>query len=120
MTEGDRGAQPQFVRPYARTGGRTGANLSLPLEALIVTTPMGRFSDSITAPEAREIALLCQDVRSVAEVAALISVPLGVARVLIADMAETGLVAVHNSAPPENGEPDLALLERVLSGLRRL
>jgi Protein of unknown function (DUF742) len=120
MTEGDRGDQPQIVRPYARTGGRTGTSMNLPLEALIVTTPLGRFSESFAQPEAREIALLCQDVRSVAEVAALIGVPLGVARVLIADMAETGWVAVHNSAPPENGEPDLALLERVLSGLRRL
>ena len=52
--------------------------------------------------------------------AALIGVPLGVARVLIADLAETGVVTVHKSAPSGDGEPDLALLERVLSGLRRL
>ena len=55
-----------------------------------------------------------------AEVAALLNVPLGVARVLIADMAGMGLVTVHNSAPPEAGEPELALLERVLTGLRHL
>jgi uncharacterized protein DUF742 len=109
-----------IVRPYARTGGRTSTNLDLPLEALIVTTPLGRYGDRYQQPEHREIASLCQDVRSVAEVAALINVPLGVARVLIADMAETGLVTVHRNAAPESGEPDLALLERVLSGLRRL
>jgi Protein of unknown function (DUF742) len=109
-----------IVRPYARTGGRTSTSLHLPLEALILTTPLGTFGDRYRQPEHREIALLCQDVHSVAEVAALISVPLGVARVLIADMAGMGLVTVHSNAAPESGEPDLALLERVLSGLRRL
>jgi hypothetical protein len=112
--------QPHIVRPYTRTGGRTRISIDLPLEALIVTTPMGRRSDSFAQPETREIALLCHDVRSVAEVAALIGVPLGVARVLIADLAETGVVTVHKSVPSGDGEPDLALLERVLSGLRRL
>jgi hypothetical protein len=120
MIEADRSEQPQIVRPYTRTGGRTRTNMHLPLEALIVTTPQGQRSEAFAQPETREIAVLCHDVRSVAEVAAIIGVPLGVARVLIADMAEAGLVAVHNNAPPENGEPDLALLERVLSGLRRL
>ena len=47
-------------------------------------------------------------------------VPLGVARVLIADMAGMGLVTVHGGASKDNEAPDLALLERVLSGLRRL
>jgi hypothetical protein len=54
------------------------------------------------------------------EVAALMVVPLGVARVLIADMAGMGLVTVHGGASKDNETPDLALLERVLSGLRRL
>jgi hypothetical protein len=48
--------------------------------------------------------------------------PLGVARVLIADMAADGLVAVYE--PTSFDETDDAvgteLLERVLSGLRRL
>jgi len=44
---------------------------------------------------------------------------LGVARVLIADMAMDGLVRVHQ-LDHEHGRPDLNLLERVLSGLRKL
>ena len=47
--------------------------------------------------------------------------PLGVARILVADLAEAGMVAIHQ---PGNGEtggtPDVTLLERVLSGLRKL
>jgi Protein of unknown function (DUF742) len=118
MTAANPGENAPIVRPYTRTGGRTRSDLDLPLEALITTGP-GDIGAAQNHPDHREIAILCQDVRSVAEVAALLGVPLGVARVLIADMAGMGLVTVHNSAPP-NGAPDLALLERVLSGLRRL
>jgi hypothetical protein len=57
---------------------------------------------------------------AVAEVAALLSLPLGVIRVLLADMADIGLVVVHRSANGSSNTPDMALMERVLSGLRRL
>lgn len=46
-------------------------------------------------------------------------VPLGVARVLIADMESEGLVRVYQPQL-EAGVPDKSPLERVLSGLRRL
>jgi hypothetical protein len=39
--------------------------------------------------------------------------------VLIADMAHEGLLRLHQS-PFTEGQPDLQLLERVLSGLRKL
>jgi len=120
VTATEEGHHAAIVRPYARTGGRTRSDLELPLEALIVTTTAGRSYDRYSQPEHRDIATLCREVRSVAEVAALMVVPLGVARVLIADMAGMGLVTVHGGASQDNETPDLALLERVLSGLRRL
>ena len=49
----------------------------------------------------------------------MLRMPLGVARVLVADMAVDGLVRVHQTDHVE-GRPDLNLLERVLSGLRKL
>ena len=55
----------------------------------------------------------------IAVVSALLRIPLGVVRVLIADMAAEGLVRVHQPQL-EAGRPDVNLLERVLSGLRRL
>lgn len=70
--------------------------------------------------EHRAVAELCRQPRSVAEVAALLPVPLGVARVLLGDMAGLGLVVVHKTTGADGGAPDLALMERVLSGLRRL
>jgi hypothetical protein len=48
------------------------------------------------------------------------SLPLGVARVLLGDMAGLGVVNVHQTASSAGSVPDLALMERVLSGLRRL
>ena len=70
--------------------------------------------------EHRAVAELCEQTRSVAEVAALLSLPLGVARVVLGDMAGLGVVTVHQTASSAGSAPDLALMERVLSGLRRL
>ena len=47
----------------------------------------GDRSAEPTAPEHQRICDLCRRVRSVAEIAALLRMPLGVARVLVADMA---------------------------------
>ena len=57
---------------------------------------------------------------SVAEIAAQLRVPLGVARVIIADMVDLGLVEVLKTASADGDERDPAFLRRVLSGLQRL
>lgn len=108
------------VRPYVRTRGRTHARRDLPLETLI---SLPRPRPPLDDPEHRAIGDICDDApRSVAEVAALMQVPLGVARVLIGDMADDGAVTVHPTAEnlsPGPG-PDGAMLARVLRGLHRL
>jgi hypothetical protein len=105
-----------LVRPYVLTGGRTRAGVEFAIEALITS---GRRPGPACEPvEHARIRELCGEPRSVAEVAALLGVPLGVARVLLADMLAAGTVQVHRTV--DAGGPDLALLERVLSGLRRL
>ena len=118
---GDR--NPGQVRPYAITGGRTRpVRADLAIEALVSTTALGRrvARDRLGA-EWRPIALLCEELVSVAEIASRLEVPLGVARVLVADMAEVGLVVVHQRDPSEPGAAaDRALLQRVLAGLRSL
>ena len=74
---------------------------------------------SVLAPECQAILQFCRDWRSVAEVSAVLRLPLGVARILIADMGADGLVRIHQRDDSE-GRPDLNLLERVLSGLRKI
>lgn len=108
------------VRPYAWTRGRTRSGLDLQLETLVSTSTRGRDQLALLAFEHRSVAELCERAQSVAEVAALLSVPLGVAKVLVGDMAGMGLVVVHRSGGSNGDAPDLALMERVLSGLRRL
>jgi Protein of unknown function (DUF742) len=112
--------QGRLVRPYTLTGGRTRpSHDDLELEALVSTTSLGESTDLSLSYEQQSIAMLCRDVLSVAEVSARLDLPLGVARVLVADMADEGLVIVHRPASPGD-RPDLALLERVLYGLRTI
>jgi hypothetical protein len=117
---GDEPPESSFVRPYAWTRGRTRPAYDLAVETLLSTTPRGRDPELVTQYEHRMIADLCGDPKSVAEVAALLSLPLGVARVLLGDMAAHGSIVVHETASSTGDGPDMALMERVLSGLRRL
>jgi hypothetical protein len=108
-----------LVRPYAVTGGRTRPRYDLAVEALVTAAPYPPRDVGGLTPEYRAIMDLCRSARSVAEVSALLKIPLGVARVLIADMCLEGLLRLHQ-ARPSGEQPDLRLLERVLSGLRNL
>jgi hypothetical protein len=108
------------VRPYAITGGRTRTGQILLVETLIATVdaPADRGAGPV-APEASAIVSLCGSTRSVAEISALLRIPLGVVRVLLSDLADQGRIRVYGIGHGP-GAPDRALLERVLSGLRRL
>lgn len=113
---------PSMVRPYARTGGRTRPVHDLDLEALVVTTVTGLdpSMNDLLSPEHSTVIELCEETISVAEIAARLQTPLGVARVIIADMVELGLVEVLATANASGDERDPAFLRRVLSGLQRL
>lgn len=103
-----------FVRPFILTGGRT-----QPLQdGLRVETLIHAQPGTLFAPlqfERRRIVELCQTPRSVAEVASALQVPLGVARVLVSDLAADGLVSVHQQT-----ETPIRLIERVLDRVRAL
>ncbi|NHD16549.1 DUF742 domain-containing protein [Actinopolyspora sp. BKK1] len=107
------------IRSYAWTGGRTKTNVELELETLVSTGANYRPGAPLRQ-EYQSVVQLCGHPRSVAEVGALLGVPFGVAKVLLADMAEQGLVDVHQTVTDSGSEPHMMLMERVLSGLRRL
>src|SRR6266702_1165086 len=102
----------------AEGGGLRPRRAELEIESLVSTTLLGELAGRQTL-ERRSIALLCRQPQSVAELSALLSLPLGVVRVLVGDLADEGLVQVHGPAGPGQG-PSRALLERVLDGLRRI
>ena len=118
----DTGGTPSLVRPYARTGGRTRPVRHLDLEALVCTSNDGRdaLSSPQLNPEHISVIHLANGTVSVAEIAARLAVPLGVARVIIADMVDLGLVEVMKTSGTQGDERDPAFLRRVLSGLQRL
>jgi hypothetical protein len=109
------------VRAYAWTGGRTRPATKLEIETLISTTQRAEETLQNMRSEHQAVARLCRNATSVAEIGALLSLPLGVVRVLLDDMATLGFVTVHNNEQTTaDGAPDLDLLRRVLRGLSNL
>ncbi|MFG2192868.1 DUF742 domain-containing protein [Streptomyces sp. NPDC048639] len=121
------GTRPARVRPYSLTGGRTRFGHVLLVETFVAALDGPEERRELTAgawaervmPEMLAIVELCRRMRTVAEISALLSMPLGVVRVLLSDLADQGMIRVYGTGHG-TGRPERALLERVLSGLRRL
>jgi hypothetical protein len=117
--EVDDGAR--VVRPYALTRGRTRPGRAhLPLEALV--RGVTGVTDRTSTPERRRIIeLSTASILSVAELSAHLSLPLGVVRVLVGDLADEGLVVVHTGSPSAApAATNLKVLESVLNGISSL
>jgi hypothetical protein len=100
------------------TGGRTRPRHTLRLESLLATRPAR--AGSHIGPEGEQVLLLCSGApRSIAELAALLSQPVQVTKILASDLLETGaLVTTQSSAADPS--TDTRLLGDLLVGLRRL
>jgi hypothetical protein len=109
-----------IVRAYAWTGGRTRSSAQLAIETLISTTRRAEAVLDGLRSEHQAVAQLCRRSKSVAEIGALLSLPIGVVRVLLEDMASAGLVTVHETSTGTDDRPDVELLHRVLRGLTNL
>lgn len=107
-----------LVRPYMRTRGRTRAP-QFALEALVVTAP-GLDPATVRSPEWSRVCELCVRPTAVAEIAARLEWPFGVARVVIADVVDAGLATVILPQLEEDGGPSLALMAVVLERLREM
>ena len=107
----------QLVRPYTRTGGRTHVDYRLELETLLSTALTHERERAALRDDLRDICDLCLTPHSTAEVSAHLRLPLGAARVLIADVVDLGLLHVHQSS---DDKPSMDLLYRVAAGLKNL
>jgi hypothetical protein len=113
--------QPQLVRPYILTAGRTDTRVHLPLEAPIGTLPSGKPPRWPGNDVRGQILAMCLDHPSVAEIAARLSLPLGVARVLIGDLVTQGYLQVHTTLDDSSTTDERReLIGRTLRGLRAL
>ena len=107
------------VRPYALTQGRTRhTGESFDLVATVRATHA--FADpSSLAPEHLGVLQLARVPTTVADIASDVDLPLGVVRVILADLRELGLVVI--SVPVVMAERvDKRTLREVLNGLRGL
>ncbi len=109
------------ITPYAMTGGRTRAAVELPIETIVASTPMGLASVGRLGTECRRILGMAAAPLAIAELSAHLRLPLGVIRVLVGDLLAEGLVRTSvTDAARDGGRPDVAVLEKVLDGLRSL
>ncbi|MBT2507819.1 DUF742 domain-containing protein [Streptomyces sp. ISL-98] len=114
-----------LVRPYAMTGGRTkpgpsGVRFDLIALVDIADDAPGSAEESLLGPEHRALLALCRtETQSVAELSADADLPVGVVRVLLGDLLESGYVTVSRPVPPAQ-LPDEKILEEVIDGLRAL
>lgn len=111
----------RLIRPYAVTRGRTEPSRDIAIEAILTTTPRGRQEAAFAGRDKHQIAGLCDGrALSLAEIASYVRVPLGVARVLVADMTDEGLLDLHEADPVSDRSEWMELLDDVLRGLYEL
>lgn len=105
---------PDLVRAYVRTGGRSRPTRELDLVTLVVAA---KDPGPGARPDARRVLTLCRSALSIAEIAAYLDLPPSVVKIVAADLVDSG----HLTIPvPTEHLPEIALLEEVLNGLRAL
>ncbi|MHA7651578.1 DUF742 domain-containing protein [Mycobacterium sp. ML4] len=113
--------QPNLVRPYTLTAGRTGTDVDLPLEAPVQTLQAGLVHQWPPGDARGRILQLCVSSPSVAEISARLDLPVGVARVLVGDLVTAGYLRVHRTLTDRSTRDERhELIGRTLRGLRAL
>jgi hypothetical protein len=88
------------------------------LVALVYAIGSGPGSEFELEHEHQRLLQLCDRPISVADLAATLDLPLGVIRILVADLRERGFVRVK--APSSIGLNDMRILKEVADALRKL
>ncbi|CAJ1585036.1 DUF742 domain-containing protein [[Mycobacterium] wendilense] len=113
--------EASLVRPYMLTAGRTETSVELSLEAPIRTLESALHHRWPPNDMRGRIVTLCTKSPSVAEISALLDVPLGVARVLVGDLVTSGYLQVHATLTDRSTYDERReLIGRTLRGLRAL
>lgn len=113
--------EANLVRPYTLTAGRTDTSIDLPLEAPVQTLTSALFHRWPPMDPRGDIVQLCIKSPSVAEISALLDLPLGVARVLVGDLVASGYLRVRTTLGERSTtDQRRELIGRTLRGLRAL
>ncbi|TRW79844.1 DUF742 domain-containing protein [Mycolicibacterium sp. 018/SC-01/001] len=113
--------EPRLVRPYTLTAGRTDAAVDLPWEAPVAPATPALPWDWPSTDVRAQIMTVCAGRPSVAEIAAHLHLPLGVARVVVGDLVVQGYIAVHDTlSAAATADERRDLIGRTLRGLKAL
>jgi hypothetical protein len=109
------------VRPYVVIGGRTRPSGELNLDLLAIITATWRTPTEAWTlnPEHLMVLHACAVPVSLADLASDLDLPLGVVRILVADLCERDLATVRAPKAPQ-WHDDLPILREVLNDLRGL
>ncbi|MDR2454292.1 MAG: DUF742 domain-containing protein [Bifidobacteriaceae bacterium] len=120
------------VRPFVVTRGRTQASLETRLESILEVANQQWEAEKGKQLSPEELAIVRQIATTyltVAEVSAHLKLPVGVVKVLVSDLAESGVLLVHDTVAGGGGinaggvvtrEQTLELLESVLNAISEL
>jgi hypothetical protein len=109
------------VRPYALTRGRTRhSGPAFDLVATVLATQARIADPGSLGPEHFSVLQLAQVPTTVVDIASDVELPLGVVRILLADLRELGLVAIQAPVAVKPHQIDRNTLKEVLHGLRGL
>ena len=104
MNTPEQNRSPSRARPYTLTAVASAGETGWP-----------------TGDARTTIGVLCVDRPSIAEISAYAGLPIGVVRVLVGDLVESGHLRVHNTLTDRSTATERRrLIERTLSGLRAL
>ncbi|MGW7672846.1 DUF742 domain-containing protein [Streptomyces sp. NPDC054775] len=105
-----------LVRPYVITEGRAHpTRRTLDLVTLVYATT--EIVDALTPEKQRLVNLCLAGALSIAEISALLGLPVSVTKVLVADLVDKGQVLTRSPIPSAE-LPDIQILQEVLDGLR--
>jgi DNA-directed RNA polymerase specialized sigma24 family protein len=120
------------VRPFVVTGGRTKGSTDTRLESILEVANQQWLADKgkrLSPEEAAIVRQIATTYLTVAEVSAHLKLPVGVVKVLVSDLAEAGVLVVHDTMAggggvdaggPVSREQTLELLESVLNAISKL
>jgi hypothetical protein len=111
----------RVVRPYALTQGRTRpSGEAFDLVATVTATHARVRDPGALSPEHVSALQLAQQPATVVDIASDVDLPLGVVRILLADLRQLGLVTIQAPVSVRAQSVDRETLREVLHGLRGL
>ncbi|MGH3431664.1 MAG: DUF742 domain-containing protein [Thermocrispum sp.] len=107
-----------LVRPYVVAGDTALPQNSSGLLLITLVTTSDTSPPPLTSPEKLRLWEVCaKGYLSVAEAAGYVRLPLGIVKVLLSDLAESGHLLTRDP-PPQAESIDSQVLQEVLNGLR--